>query len=59
MIRCVVSYVIDNVDFVCYEDTMDKPWWIMNSTRKFTIESAWELLRQRADENKDLKGNLA
>lgn len=34
---------------------MDKPWWTKNSTGKFTTKSAWEILRQRADANEDLK----
>lgn len=51
----VVSHVIDNIGFVCYKDVMDKPWWTMNSIGKFTTKSAWELLKQRANENEDLR----
>lgn len=27
----------------------DKPWWIPNSTRKFYVVSAWELMRERRE----------
>ncbi|KAH0683061.1 hypothetical protein KY289_020813 [Solanum tuberosum] len=32
-----------------------KPWWTKSSTGNFSVKSSWELLRQKADINEDLK----
>ncbi|KAH0680863.1 hypothetical protein KY284_021948 [Solanum tuberosum] len=34
---------------------MDKPWWIKSSTGKFTVKSAWEILRSRDEVSEDIK----
>ncbi|KAF3620977.1 putative inactive serine/threonine-protein kinase-like [Capsicum annuum] len=51
----ILRHVKDNIDFVCFEDTMDKYWWTLTSSRNFTTKSAWEILRQRVDIDEDLK----
>ncbi|PHU07815.1 hypothetical protein BC332_24304 [Capsicum chinense] len=51
----VVEHVRNNMGLVCYENVMDKAWWTKNSNGKFSTKSAWELLRQRADIQDDLK----
>lgn len=37
------------------ENVVDRSWWTKNSTSKFTTRGAWELLRQKANINEDLK----
>ncbi|KAH0689167.1 hypothetical protein KY289_016525 [Solanum tuberosum] len=34
---------------------INPPWWTKSSTGKFSVKSAWEFLRQKADVNEDLK----
>lgn len=51
----VVEYVMESTNFVCYEDIIDKPWWIRNSTGRFSTKSVWELPRHREEEDKDMK----
>ncbi|KAH0712634.1 hypothetical protein KY289_008593 [Solanum tuberosum] len=33
----------------------DKPWWIKTSTGKFSVKSAWEILRKKVEENANFK----
>lgn len=29
----------------------DRPWWLLTNTEKFKVSSAWELLRDKEEEN--------
>ncbi|XP_060202597.1 uncharacterized protein LOC132631015 [Lycium barbarum] len=45
----IVNHVVKELKVHIEEGQWDKPWWMMISTGKFTVSSAWELLRQRAN----------
>ncbi|KAH0665042.1 hypothetical protein KY285_026248 [Solanum tuberosum] len=51
----VVEHIKLNMFFVQPSDQGDKTWWTKSSTGKFSIKSSWELLRQKAEKNEDLK----
>lgn len=39
-------------ELVIIEETRDwdKPWWMLTSSCKFTVSSAWNILRQKEEE---------
>ncbi|KAH0685852.1 hypothetical protein KY284_016405 [Solanum tuberosum] len=51
----VVNHVTLNLCNVKLSGQSDKSWWTKTSTGKFSVKSAWELLRQREDINDDFK----
>ncbi|KAH0691451.1 hypothetical protein KY289_018809 [Solanum tuberosum] len=51
----VVNHVTLNLCNVKLSGQSDKPWWTKTCTGKFSVKSAWELLRQREDINDDFK----
>ncbi|KAH0679056.1 hypothetical protein KY284_020141 [Solanum tuberosum] len=55
----VLEYVVDhirlNMSHVKLIDQGDKPWWTKTRSGKFTVKSAWDLLRQKENSNDDLK----
>lgn len=51
----IVEHIRGFMDCLCFEDKMDNPWWIMNSTVTFSTKSAWDLLRHREAEDEDMK----
>lgn len=46
----VVEHVKQNMEYVKQTAESDKPWWIKTYSGKFTVKSAWELLRRREEE---------
>lgn len=51
----VVEHVREFMNYVCFEDKMDKPWWTRNSTGRFSAKSAWDLLRHRKEKDENMK----
>ncbi|XP_060216649.1 uncharacterized protein LOC132644109 [Lycium barbarum] len=51
----VVEYILEDLELREISDQWDKPWWMMTSTGKFTVSSAWDLLRQRGHVSEDYK----
>ncbi|KAH0693072.1 hypothetical protein KY285_020169 [Solanum tuberosum] len=51
----IVDHVRQSMSRVRQSNQMDKPWWIKSSTGKFTVKSAWEILRSRDEVFEDFK----
>ncbi|WMV33517.1 hypothetical protein MTR67_026902 [Solanum verrucosum] len=49
------STVWQHMDHIRQTDMGDKPWWIKTSTRKFSVKSAWEILRKKKEVNENCK----
>ncbi|XP_060210626.1 uncharacterized protein LOC132637573 [Lycium barbarum] len=45
----IVQHIIQEIDIKYTSNEWDRPWWMMTSTGKFTVSSAWQLLRQKAN----------
>ncbi|XP_060183224.1 uncharacterized protein LOC132613196 [Lycium barbarum] len=45
----IVQHILQEIDIKCASNEWDRPWWMMTSTGKFTVSSAWHLLRQKAN----------
>ncbi|KAH0661693.1 hypothetical protein KY284_026624 [Solanum tuberosum] len=46
----IVEHVKQNMEYVKQTAESDKPWWIKTYSGKFTVKSAWKLLRRREEE---------
>ncbi|XP_060202349.1 uncharacterized protein LOC132630776 [Lycium barbarum] len=44
----IVEHIRQELGHIVRFDGKDKSWWIETSSGKFTVKSAWDLLRQRA-----------
>lgn len=51
----IVEHVRLNMQYIRQSGQGDKAWWTLSSTGKFTVKSAWELLRHRADFSEDFE----
>ncbi|XP_049406079.1 uncharacterized protein LOC125869665 [Solanum stenotomum] len=47
----VIDHVKQHLNHVRQSDEGDKPWWIKTSSGKFTVKSAWDVLRKREEIN--------
>ncbi|XP_060177905.1 uncharacterized protein LOC132607846 [Lycium barbarum] len=59
----IVQHIIQEIDIKYASNEWDIPWWMMTSTGKFTVSSAWQLLRQKANvivpfQNMWIKGGI-
>ncbi|XP_059288975.1 uncharacterized protein LOC132042454 [Lycium ferocissimum] len=43
----IVQHIMQEIDIKHASNEWDTPWWMMTSSGKFTVASAWKLLRQR------------
>lgn len=46
----VSNHITSNLGRIQRSDERDKPWWMPTSTGKFSVGSAWELMRRKNDE---------
>lgn len=46
-----VNYVMGSIQ---NSKERDKPWWMPNSKAKFSVESAWDIIRSRKDPQKNI-----
>ncbi|XP_060190628.1 uncharacterized protein LOC132619879 [Lycium barbarum] len=44
----IVEHIRQELGHIVRSDDKDKSWWMETSSGKFTVKSAWELLRQKA-----------
>ncbi|KAH0679665.1 hypothetical protein KY289_020902 [Solanum tuberosum] len=51
----VVEHIRQHMDHIRRTDMGDKPWWIKTSTGKFSVKSAWEILRKKEEVNENCK----
>lgn len=51
----VVEHIRQHMDHIRQTDMGDKPWWIKTSTGKFSVKSAWEILRKKEEVNENCK----
>lgn len=45
----IISHVRKHMDHVRQSDMGDKPWWTKTSSGKFSVKSAWEIVRKKAE----------
>lgn len=43
----IVEHIRQHMDHIRQSDMGDRPWWINTSTGKFSVKSAWEILRNK------------
>ena len=46
----ILEHAKQNMDYFRQSDKGDRPWWIKTSSGKFTVKSAWNLLRKKEEE---------
>ncbi|XP_075109238.1 uncharacterized protein LOC142181027 [Nicotiana tabacum] len=51
----IVEHIRLNVHYEGSEGYWDRPYWMPTPSGKFTISSAWKILRHRADPNQEFK----
>ncbi|XP_070045237.1 uncharacterized protein [Nicotiana tomentosiformis] len=51
----ITDHIIQNVHFDDTEELWDRPYWMPTSSGKFTVNSAWQILRLRAAPNQEYK----
>lgn len=51
----IVKHIKSEIHFEQLQGNWDKPWWMPTTTGKFTVNSAWDLMRHRDHEQEDCK----
>ncbi|KAH0746169.1 hypothetical protein KY285_007826 [Solanum tuberosum] len=51
----IIEHVRLNMGYIRLSGEVDKPWWTKSSNGKFTVKSAWDILRNRSISNNDFK----
>ncbi|XP_070034166.1 uncharacterized protein [Nicotiana tomentosiformis] len=51
----IADHIIHNLHYDSREDYWERPYWMPTSSSKFTVSSAWKILRHRADPNQEFK----
>jgi len=51
----IIEHVRLNMGYIRLSGEVDKPWWTKSSNGKFTVKSAWDILRNRSICNNDFK----
>ncbi|XP_059290876.1 uncharacterized protein LOC132044416 [Lycium ferocissimum] len=51
----IVEHIKSEIPIDQMQGTWDRPWWMPTSTGKFTVNSAWNILRHREQEHEEYK----
>lgn len=51
----IADHIKNDVYFEASDDYWDKPWWIPTASRKFTVSSAWNIVRHKANPYPEFK----
>lgn len=49
------NHVINKLGTIEKFEDWDNLWWMPKSSEKFTVNSAWDIIRKSGDVNKDLR----
>lgn len=51
----IMEHIKHHIDHIRPINMGDRLWWIKTSTGKFSVKSAWEILRNKEEENVNFK----